>query len=358
MSEILNAPMTFCVVNYNGARFIADTLAAIRSERRQDDELIVVDSASSDDSVRLINSLDFPVRLIELSTNRGPGVARNTGLREAEHNLILFVDNDVVLNDGCARLLAQALCEDAMALTVAPRVLYAADPAVVQYEGADCHFLGLMIPRHANRAAANCGDQGVARNNSLVTACFMIDRARWDDAEMFDDSFFFNYEDHDFGVRARVLGHRLLSVPSATALHGEGTKGLSYRPGAGFSRRRVYCLIRNRWQVILKNYSLRTLLVLAPALFVYEILQVGGVVRRGWLGLWFRAAWWNVTHLRRLIVRRRAIQTKRRTPDREILEGGALPFTVDLTRTRMDKAVVAFLNAVMSTYWRAARRLL
>ena len=158
MNENLSAPVTFCVVNYNGARFIVDTLAAIRPEKRPEDELIVVDSASSDDSARLINNLDYAARLIELNTNLGPGVARNTGFRAAVHDLILFVDNDVVLNHGCARLLAQALHEDGTALTAAPRVLYAADSSVVQYEGAGCHFLGLMIPRYANRAAANCGD--------------------------------------------------------------------------------------------------------------------------------------------------------------------------------------------------------
>ncbi len=137
---------------------------------------------------------------------------------------------------------------------------------------------------------------------------------------------------------------------------GKGTEGLSYRPGAEISRTRVYYLLRNRWQVISKNYSLRTLLILAPALFVYELVQFGGMVRHGWLGLWCRAAWWNVTHRRRLIERRRVIQAKRRTPDREILEGGVLPFTADLTRARMDRAVVACLNSVMSVYWRVVRR--
>jgi GT2 family glycosyltransferase len=356
VNEVSAAPVTFCVVNYNGAGFIADALAAIGSEKRAADELIVVDSASSDDSTSFIRSLDYPLRLIELDTNLGPGVARNTGFRAAAHDLILFLDNDVVLNRGCTRLLAQALQEHGTALTAAPRVLYAADRSVVQYEGADCHFLGLMVPRCANRAAATCTDRSVATNNSLVTACFMIDRTLWDDDDLFDDSFFFSYEDHDFGVRSRVLGHQLLSVPPATVLHGKGTEGLSYRPGVEISRTRAYCLIRNRWQVLSKNYSLRTLLILAPALIIYEIVQFGGAIRLGWLGLWCRAAWWNITHRRRLIERRRTIQAKRRTPDREIFEGGALPFTAGLARGRMDRAAVTCLNAVMSVYWRAARR--
>ena len=356
MNDRSSAPISFCVVNYNGAGFIAETLAAIGREGRPTDELIVVDSASSDESLEVIADLDPSARLIKLGTNLGPGVARNEGLRAARHDLVLFIDNDVVLQHGCPRLLAQALHDDPTALTAAPRVFYAADTSIVQYEGANCHFLGLMSPRYADQAAAAWGDDAIARNNSLITACFMIDRSRWHGDELFDESFFFNYEDHDLGVRSRVLGYHLLSVPSATVVHGTGTEGLSYRPGSEFSRTRVYCLIRNRWQVIAKNYSLRTVLILAPALFVYEFVQFCGAIRRGWLGLWCRAAWWNVTHWRRLIERRRAIQAGRRTPDREILEGGALPFTVELTRARMDKAILTCLNAVVSFYWRAARR--
>lgn len=356
MNDRSSAPISFCVVNYNGAGFIAETLAAIGRERRLTDELIVVDSASSDESLEVIANLDPSAGLVALDTNLGPGAARNAGWRAARHDLVLFIDNDVVLQPDCSRLLAQALRDDPSALTAVPRVLYAADTSIVQYEGANCHFLGLMSPRYADRAVAACGDDGTVRNNSLITACFMIDRSRWLGDELFDESFFFNYEDHDLGVRARVLGHQLLSVPSATVVHGTGTEGLSYRPGTEFSRTRVYCLIRNRWQVIAKNYSLRTMLILAPALFVYEFVQFGGALRRGWLGLWCRAAWWNVTHWRRLIERRRAVQARRRTPDREILGGGALPFTGELTRARMDKAVLTCLNAIVSFYWRAARR--
>jgi succinoglycan biosynthesis protein ExoO len=179
VTKTSSAPITFCVVNYNGADFIGETLAAIGRESGPDDEIVVVDNASSDESVGVIASLDPSARLIELESNLGPGAARNRGFRAARHDLVLFIDNDVILQPGCARLLAQALDDDREALTASPRVFYAADSSIVQYEGANCHFLGLMITRYPDQPLADCGDQSIARNNSIVTACFMIDRSRW-----------------------------------------------------------------------------------------------------------------------------------------------------------------------------------
>ena len=42
-----------------------------------------------------------PFRVVWLGTNLGAGGARNAGLREANNDRILFIDNDVALTDRC-----------------------------------------------------------------------------------------------------------------------------------------------------------------------------------------------------------------------------------------------------------------
>jgi GT2 family glycosyltransferase len=344
------------VINHNGAHHLERTLEAVEIERRSTDEVILVDDASTDGSIELVNGLGNNVRIVELETNQGPGAARNAGFSAATHDLILFIDNDVSLMPRCTELLVSALEGRPAALTAVPRVVYSTDNTVVQYEGADCHFLGLMIPRLANVRAADCPAGGIILNNSIVTACFLIDRARWSSGELFDESFIFNYEDHDFGVRARVLGHQLLSVSKAQVIHGQGTAGMSYRPGSDYAPTRVYCLIRNRWQVILKSYSSRTLVVLLPIFLVYELFQLAGTIKSGWFSEWCRAVSWNLRHLVGILRLRRFVQRNRRTTDREILSGGELPFTEDVARSRTDHTVVALLNGVTGAYWAVARK--
>jgi GT2 family glycosyltransferase len=344
-------PFTFCVVNYNGANCLEKTLSALMQQKRVTDEVILIDACSTDRSIEIGKQHCPDARIIQLDENRGPGVARNAGLKLAS------IDNDVMLQDGCAEKLAGALYENKRAVAAAPRVLYADNEDTIQFEGADCHFLGLMIPRNANRKSAECPRE-TSKINSLITACFMLDLRRWGEDDPFDDSFFFNYEDHDFGIRARVLGHELLAVSDASVLHGLGTPGFSWRLGRGYPRTRIYCLIRDRWQVILKNYSLKTILVLLPGLCIYEIFQLIGVGKKGWLGEWRRAVFWIFSHPHRILERRKGIQRARLCPDRMILQNGSLPFTEGLALSGAERMAQGVLNTLMKGYWMLVRRLI
>jgi GT2 family glycosyltransferase len=344
-------PTTLCVVNWNGERYLEHTLGAARQSGRRFDEILLVDNASDDRSVEIVRACFPEVTVLALDRNGGPGAARNAGFAAAQHDAILFADNDVALTRDCADRLHDALADRSDALVAMPRVLYADRPDVIQYDGADCHFLGLMVTRNADRPLAGAPRE-VADTTSVVTACFLIDRARWRGGEPFDAGYIFNYEDHDFGVRSRVMGHALLSVPAATCLHAGGTPGLSFREGRARSAVRVYCLIRNRWRIVLQCYALRTLLVLAPALALYELFQLAGAARKGWLGTWLRAAAWMLTHPGVVLRRRREVQRRRGAPDRDVLRAGPLPFTPGLASGKLERMVRRALDRGFDAYWR------
>lgn len=350
----MTQPMTLCIINYNGERYLPRTLEAVRASGLKFDEVLLVDDASPDRSVALVRQSWPEVTVLAQARNGGPGAARNAGYAAARHDLILFIDNDVALTPECAERLRTALVARDGAAVAMPRVLYAGRPDTIQYEGADCHFLGLMALRHADQPATEAPAE-TAETQSVVTCAFLVHRGRWGASPPFDDSFIFNYEDHDFGVRTRIMGHVVLAVGDACVLHGEGTAGLSFRQGRERSPIRVYCLIRNRWRILLQSFQLRSLLLLAPCLAVYEIVQLGGVARKGWLGPWLRAAGWIVTNPGTILRRRRAVQHARRTPDRAILGGGPLPFTPGLAPGGVERLVRRGLDRFAAGYWRMVR---
>jgi GT2 family glycosyltransferase len=291
------------------------------------------------------------VQLLPLERNEGPAVARNAGFEAAKHDFILFVDNDVAIAPDCAWELCTALAERPGTLAAMPRVLFADRPETIQYEGADCHFLGHMIPRHSELAVC-AAPKAIAEVNSLVTACFLLNRGLWEATPPFDPSFIFNYEDHDFGVRSRVLGHSLIAVPTAVCLHGRGTPGLSFREGGRQAPLRVFCLMRNRWRIVLQCYAWRTLLLLGPMLALFETFQLLGAIRKGWLASWFRAAGWMLRHPSVTAAARRRIQQTRRTQDRAILGDGDIPFSRGLARGALERAGCDLLNRLTRAYWR------
>lgn len=85
-------------------------LRTLRTALRPDDELIVVDSASRDAARVAAVATEAAATLLRCAR---PGVdrARNTGWRRAEHDLVLFTDDDVQVDAGWADAFAAA-CRD------------------------------------------------------------------------------------------------------------------------------------------------------------------------------------------------------------------------------------------------------
>ena len=344
---------SLCIINFNGTKILPAALQAACSIADRFEAILVVDDCSTDGSVELVER-QFPlVRVIRQDRNQGPGAARNTGIRQAPSDVIIVMDNDVALTEGCVDHLVAALATHPRAVVAAPAVLYAHQRDTIQYDGAECHFLGVQTLRDEDRPIEQV-DQSVRNVGSLVSCCFAIDRSRQRPLELFDESYFIYFEDHDFGWRLRALGAEVLSVPQARCFHGTGTEGLSIRQLGTYSSRRVFYLIRNRWLCILKNFSLRTLLVMLPLLVFYEGAQFAIVVKKGWLREWWRSVTWVGGHLPQVLRERRRIQRARRVPDRELLMGGPVPFRRELSTSAIEVAARRLLDGVVQAYWKVA----
>ncbi len=86
---------------YNAAPFLKRTLESVKNQSYPNWELILVDDASADSSIKLIEQQtggwDRPagsVRLLKNEKNRGPAVSRNQGLREAHGRYLAYLDAD------------------------------------------------------------------------------------------------------------------------------------------------------------------------------------------------------------------------------------------------------------------------
>ena len=87
--------VSFIVASYNYARFIGRTLGSILSQTEQNLEIVVVDDASSDDSLDVIRSFDDPrIRLYTNETNLGLVRTYNRGLSLANGEYVTYVDSD------------------------------------------------------------------------------------------------------------------------------------------------------------------------------------------------------------------------------------------------------------------------
>lgn len=80
---------------YNSAAFIEDTIASARALDCDALELIVVDDGSSDDTAQIVGAMEDVLLIAQ--ANAGDSAARNTGLKAASGEYILFLDHDDLL---------------------------------------------------------------------------------------------------------------------------------------------------------------------------------------------------------------------------------------------------------------------
>lgn len=90
---------------YNGARFLADTVACVRSQQVPV-EIIAVDDGSTDSTADVAAGLGIVCIRQE---NAGPAAARNRGIGEASGEYIAFLDVDDMWTPGALSALCAAL---------------------------------------------------------------------------------------------------------------------------------------------------------------------------------------------------------------------------------------------------------
>jgi hypothetical protein len=341
------------IVNHNGESYLMQTLRAIERLGPAVEEVLLIDSGSTDHGTALVRE-HFPrVRVVELGANLGPGAARNRAIREAKHHRVMLLDNDVEPQPGSVQALAAALDDHPNAVLAMAAVLYERAPDTVQYVGALPHFLGAPALLDADTPTVGL-ENAVRVVGTAITCCVMVDRARFGDRPWFDERLFFYLEDHEFGLRASLQGYDCLTVPAARCLHRAGTIGVSLRQTGRFTPVRVRHTVRNRWLTVLMLYQIRTLLRFAPALAVFETLQLLGVVRKGWLGHWLWAAGSTTRMLPHVLQVRRAMRSSRRRGDLEVLRAGPFPFNKAWPVSRVERGARRALDLIAALNWRLA----
>lgn len=210
------------VVSRNGEGYLGPCLCAILAQVGTEDEVIVVDNASTDGSVAAVRERWPEVRLIENDRNLGYAGGCNIGLRVAEGDVLLMVNQDVVLRDGWVEGMREALADRAVGV-VGCR-LYYPDGQTIQHAGGIIRW-PRAVPDYRARGERDSGDWNVLADVDYVSgAAWGIREDTLERVGELDEGFWPGYyEDVDYCFRARAAGLRVVYVPSAVAIHAEST---------------------------------------------------------------------------------------------------------------------------------------
>lgn len=101
-----------CMATYNGAAYVADQIASILHQLSPDDELVVVDDGSTDDTVDIVLAVDDRrVHLHRGTRNAGHVAAFERAISEARGEYILLADQDDLWPEGRLDAMVGALSD-------------------------------------------------------------------------------------------------------------------------------------------------------------------------------------------------------------------------------------------------------
>lgn len=87
--------VSIIIPNYNKEKYLDKCLKSILDQSYENYEVIIVDDASTDSSVSIIEKyINNKIKLIKLNENKGIAYARNIGLKNSKGRMICFLDSD------------------------------------------------------------------------------------------------------------------------------------------------------------------------------------------------------------------------------------------------------------------------
>jgi GT2 family glycosyltransferase len=222
------------IVAWNAKRYLELCLESLaKTPPLRGMEVLVVDNASADDSIEMVEA-KFPwVKLIKSKENLGFSKGNNVAIRQCQGRYIALVNPDVIVFPGCLDALADFLDQNPSVGNVGPRVF---NPDMTQQSTCRrfptlwnnfCSATSLENIFKGSRLFAGEHMLYFSHDRTLavdvIVGCFsMIRREAFDEVGLLDEDLFMYGDDVDWCRRARSTGWQVVFNPDARAIHDRG----------------------------------------------------------------------------------------------------------------------------------------
>lgn len=215
-------------VTYNSEEVLADFLSSLDQQDYQNVLSIFIDNASSDQSVKTIQSWKNNSKiLIENHTNVGVAAANNQGIKLAlEHDceFVLLLNNDTVFEASLLSKLLSAHYKYGSSLIV-PKMKYFSPQDIIWYAGGFYNIKKGYLNYHRGQGEV---DNHQYNTDDVVdyapTCCVLIHRQVFEDVGLMDEAYFVYFDDTDFFYRIKLNAkHQLRYIHQVEFLHKIGS---------------------------------------------------------------------------------------------------------------------------------------
>ncbi len=265
--------ISIIIPNYNGKKYLRDCLDAINKIEKLNIEVIVIDNASQDDDFQWINQYKN-LYFKQLDKNYGFSRAVNEGIRLAQGEYVLLLNNDTVIEKDFVQELVKTIEKDRKIFSVSSKMIAYHNRELIDDAGDEYSLLGWTKKRGDGQSV-----QGFTTERRVFSACAgaaLYRKSIFDEIGYFDEHFFAYMEDVDIGYRANIYGYKNIYCPNAKVYHiGSATSGSRYNDF------KVRLAARNNVYVAYKNMPCVQLIFNMPFLVMGYLIKYLFFTKKG-----------------------------------------------------------------------------
>jgi hypothetical protein len=244
------------VLNYNSKLYLKKCLDSFVKQTYPNFEVIVVDNASTDGSLKILKS--FPkVRLIKNKSNLGFAGGNNVGIKKSKGEYVAIIDSDTIADKNWLSELVRVAETDKKIGVVGGKVYHLISGQkksnILQYAGGKLHkFLNfyLFTTKRGNNKK-DVGQYEKIKETDFVYGCaFLVKRSVINKVGLMDEKYFMYGEEIDWHYRIKEVGYKILYAPAARIWHFGS-------PGVGkVSYKKTFYIQRSNIRVVIKLFDL------------------------------------------------------------------------------------------------------
>lgn len=258
------------ILSYNGTKWHELFLPLIVSEAHTGYEVIVADNASTDDTLRYVQT-NFPtVKTISITENHGFANGYYEALKQIQAKYYILLSADFEVTQGWFAPLHAAMERDTMLAACQPKIRYYREREKFEYAGAGGGFMdkyGYLFCRGRIFFDIETDQNQYDDDIEVFWAsggCFMVRADLYHKAGGLDSDLYAHMEEVDLCWRLKNTGYKIGYVGSSTVYHVGGSV-ISYG-----SPQKLYYNFRNNLILLIKNEKGSKLLWLFPLRLVLD----------------------------------------------------------------------------------------
>ncbi|MFT3827615.1 MAG: glycosyltransferase family 2 protein [Chitinophagaceae bacterium] len=245
--------VSIVILNWNGQKFLQQFLPSVQGSTYINKAIVVIDNASTDNSVAFLQQHYPEVTIIQLSENMGFARGYNEGLKQVQSDYYVLLNSDVEVQAGWIEPVIALMESDKKIAACQPKILQYKRRNLFEYAGAAGGWIDHLGYPFARGRVFDVCEEDKGQYDSIAPvfwasgAALFVRAAVYHETGGLDEYFFAHQEEIDFCWRLQLAGYEVYCCPQSVVYHvGGGTlpKGNS---------RKVFLNFRNNLVMLAKN---------------------------------------------------------------------------------------------------------